>query len=291
MLFICELEVLDGRPRPEHDHAIVEADSRDQAIEKLRQAFPSPDVDALYLFEVPREQWAKIPADLIDKRMTQAVAEKVKIDCGMALSNAARAILTKFPGPVTLQPSKAIWAFVFLVGLISAGVSSLPLLLPPTDGWDLGLCFAIGFFLVLGVLCMVLPVIALVKIRMTLDAAGFEMGAIGFTRRKQWKDVRVFSPVTIGGINRVAYVDSTRHGFWAELDARFLDGSNAWLADTFGFTADELAVLINRWRQRALSQSQSGVGERIGANLSDDADTGLGLRDRNPMPASDAKPT
>jgi hypothetical protein len=76
----------------------------------------------------------------------------------------------------------------------------------------------------------------------------------------------------MGGINRVVYVDSTRHGFWAEVDARYLGGPNAWLADTFGFTADELAVLINRWRQRALSQSQSGVGERIGANLSADAD-------------------
>jgi hypothetical protein len=258
MLFICELEVLEGHPKPKHDHAIVDADSRDQAIEKVRQAFPGPDVDALYLFEVPREQWAKIPTDLIDKRMTKAVAEKVRIDCGMVLSDAARAILAKFPGPVTLQPSKEIWAFVFLMGLISAGLSALPLLLPPTGGWDLGLCTTVGFFLVAGVLCLVVSVIALVKVRMTLDAAGFEMRSIAFTRRKQWKDVRFFSIATIGGVNRVVYVDSKRHGFWAEVDARFLGGPNALLVDTFGFTADELAVLINRWRQRALSQSQSG---------------------------------
>ena len=84
MLFICKLEVLEGHPKPEHDHAIVDADSDDQAIEKVCQAFPGPDVDALYLFEVPREQWPKIPTDLIDKRMTKAVAEKVRIDCGIA---------------------------------------------------------------------------------------------------------------------------------------------------------------------------------------------------------------
>jgi hypothetical protein len=134
----------------------------------------------------------------------------------------------------------------------------LPLLLPPTGGWDLGLCTTVGFFLVAGVLCLVVSVIALVKVRMTLDAAGFEMRSIAFTRRKQWKDVRFFSIATIGGVNRVVYVDSKRHGFWAEVDARFLGGPNALLVDTFGFTADELAVLINRWRQRALSQSQSG---------------------------------
>ena len=273
MLFICELEALEGHPKPKHDHAIVEADSYDQAIEKVRQAFPGPDVDALYLFEVPREQWAKIPTDLIDKRMTKAVAEEVRMDCGMALSNTARAILAKFPGPVTLQPSKAIWVFVFLVGLICAGLSALPLLLPPpTGGWGPGLYITVGFFLLLGVLGIALPPIALVKVRMTLDAAGFEMRSVTFTRRKQWKDARFFSTATVGGMNRVVYVDSTRHGFWAEVDGRFLGGPNALLVDTFGFTAGELAVLINRWRQRALSQSQSGAGE-IGANFSTDADT------------------
>ena len=120
---------------------------------------------------------------------------------------------------------------------------------------------------------MVAPVLALVKVRMTLDAAGFEMRSVRVTRRQKWKDVRFFSTATVGGMNRVVYVDSTRHGFWAEVDARFLGGPNAMLVDTFGFAADELAVLINRWRQRARSQNQSGVGERIGANLSDDADT------------------
>ena len=279
MLFICELEVQEGHPKPKHDHAIVEADSPDQAIEKVHQAFPGPDVDALYLFEVPREQWAKIPTDLIDKRMTKAIAEEVMIDCGVVLSNAARAILAKFPGPVTLQPSKAIWAFVFLGGIF-AGLGASPLLLPPTGSWDLGLYLTVGFCLPLGVLCMVVPVLALVKVRMMLDAAGFEMRSVAYTHRKQWKDVRFFSTATIGGINRVVYVDSTRHGFWAEVDGRFLGGPNAALVDTFGFTADELAVLINRWRQRALSRSQSDVGERIGANLSADADTGAPNREK-----------
>jgi len=273
-LFICELEMLDGHPKPKHDHAIVEADSDDQAIEKVRRAFPGPDVDALYLFEVPREEWAKVPTDLIDKRMTKAVAEEVRIDCGMVLSDAACAILAKFPGPVTLQPSQAIMAFMFLVGIICAGLGALPLLLPPTGGWDLGLSFTVGFFLVLGVLFTVVPVIALVKVRMTLDAAGFEIRSVTFTRLKRWKDVRFFSTAKIGGMKKVVYVDSTRHGFWADVDARFSGGPNALLVDTFGFTADELAVLINRWRQRALSQSQGGAGERIGANLSGGADTG-----------------
>lgn len=63
-------------------------------------------------------------------------------------------------------------------------------------------------------------------------------------------------------------MDSTRHGFWDEVHALFLGGPNALIVDTFGFAADELAVLIIRWRQRAPSQSQSGAGEGIGANFS-----------------------
>src|SRR5712691_2443356 len=145
MLFICVLDVLEGRPKPERDHAIIEATSRDQAFEKALQAWP--DIGSVFLYEVPRKQWAKVPTDLIGKRITKSVGEKLRTDCGIAeddwwgcvprslaqrdakwqrlmiaagvdpglldlggggmpqtehLSYAARAILAKFPGPVTL---------------------------------------------------------------------------------------------------------------------------------------------------------------------------------------------
>jgi hypothetical protein len=255
MLFFCELEVLEGHPKPKHDHAIIEADSREQAFEKVRRAFQaSPEIDAVYLYEVSREQSAKISTDLIDTRITKSVAEKLGIDCGLVLSDAARAILAKFPGPVALQPSKQKWAGMFLLGLIFAALGSLPLLLlDPTGGWDLGLYLWI-IFIVLGVLLMVLTPIVLVKVRMTLDAAGFEMRSVGFTVCRRWKDVRFFSTARVAAIGYVVYIDSTRHGFFAEADSRMLGGPNAQLVDSFGFTPeDELAVLINAWRRRALS--------------------------------------
>lgn len=251
MLFFCEVEELEGHPKPEHDHAIIEADSREQAAEKARRAFPGPEIAAIYLYEVPRERWAKIPTDLIDKRITKFVAEKLGIDgVGLVLSDAARAILAKFPGPVTLQPSKKIWGGVFLpLGLIFVAVGALPpLLLEPGAGWGLELYLAIGFFIVLGVFVMVAPVITLVKARMTLDAAGFEMRYALRMERRLWKDVRFFHPVKVCVIPMVGYLDSTRHDIWAERG----------LADvfSFGFTPDELAVLINAWRRRALSQNE-----------------------------------
>ena len=169
MLFFCELEVLEGHPKPKHDHAIIEAGSDEQAFEKVHRAFQAcPEIDAVYLYEVPREQWAKIPTDLIDKRMTKFVAEKLGIDL---LSYAARAILAKFPGPVTLQPSKQKWAGMLLVGFILAALGALPLLLlDPTGGWDLGSYFCFGFSIVLGVLNMVLPVIVLAWISTEADS-------------------------------------------------------------------------------------------------------------------------
>jgi hypothetical protein len=226
---------LEGRPKPECDHAIIEANSRDQAFEKALQAWT--DIDAVFSYEVPRKQWAKIPTDLIGKRITESVAEKVRTDCGIAeddwwgcvprslaqqddrwqrlttaagvgpglldlkgggmtqtdhLSYAARAILAKFPGPVTLQPSKQKWAGVFLLGLVlAAGLGALSLS-DPIGGADLVLYFAVGFLLICSVICMVAPAMALVKTRMTLDAAGFEMRSLRVAQRRHWRDVRGF---------------------------------------------------------------------------------------------------
>jgi hypothetical protein len=255
MLFICEFEVLEGHP-PKHDHAIIEANSRGHAFEKILHAVRAdPDIDAVFLYEVPREKEANIPGDLIDKRMTKFVAENVMTDCGIALSYAARAILAKFPGPVTFQPSKLKWAGVFLMGLIGAGLGIFPMLLDPPGGWDLGMYFCVGFFLICGGFCMVGAVIMLIKGRITLDAAGFEVRS-WVRRRRDWKDVRGFGTGSVGIINTVVYADSTRSGFWAEVNRRFLGGPNAYLGDTFGFAAHELAMLMHAWRRCALSQKQ-----------------------------------
>jgi hypothetical protein len=298
MLFICELRVSEGRPKPERDHAIIEANSRDRAFEKALEAWP--DIDAVFSYEVPRKQLAKIPTDLIGKRISKSVAEELMTDCGIAegdwwaciprslvqqdhrwqrlvseagvdpdlldlkgggiaevdhLSYAARAILAKFPGPVTLRPSKQKYAGIFLLGLVlAAGLGALSLL-DPVGGADLSLYFAVGFLLFCSAVCMVFPVIALVTIRMTLDAAGLEMRSVRVAQRRHWKDVKGFTTATVG-IRIVVYEDSTRRGFWGEADRLFLGGPNATLPDTFGFKADELAGLMNAWRERALSQNQ-----------------------------------
>jgi hypothetical protein len=285
MLFICVLDELGGRPKPERDHAIIEANSRDQAFEKALQAWP--DIDAVFSYEVPRKHSAKIPADLIGKRITKSVAERLRADCGIAeddwwgcaplflaqqddrrqrlmtaagvdpglLAYAAGAILAKFPGPVTLQLSMQEWAGAFFLlglflGLVTAALLSLS---DPIGGADLGMYFAAGFLLIFSVLCMLVSE-GLLTTRMTLDAAGFKMRSFGVvTYHRQWKDVRNFTPVTPNNI--VVYEDSTRHGFWAEVDRRYLGGFNARLIDTFGLTVDELAGLMNAWRERALSQN------------------------------------
>jgi len=214
MLFICEFELLEGHLKPEHDHAIIEANSREQALEKVFQAFQADrDTEgAAYLYEVPREEWANIPINLIDKPIPKSVAEKLRADCGIASSCAAQEILAKFPGPVTLQPSKLKWAGGFFAGLICAGAGALPLLLgDPPGGWDLELDFCVGFLLVCGVIVMVASVV-LVKGRMTLTPAGFEMRS-WVTRRRCWKDVSGFSTASVGFTDTVVYEDRTRRGF------------------------------------------------------------------------------
>ena len=249
MLFFSEIEMLEGHQRPEYDHAIIEADSHEEASEKARRAFQaSPGVDAIYVYEVPPGHRAKIPADLIDKRMTESVAEQFGIDSGLLLSDAAQSILAKFPGPVTLQPSKLVW-LLFPGGLVIAAIGALPvLLLDPKGGWDIALYLMVGSFIAFGVLVMAAPVIVTLKVRMTLDAAGFERRSGIVSERRHWKDVRFFHPVNLWVTPVVVYLDSTRHGIWAERT----------LADlfSFGFAPAELAVLINTWRRRALSRNQ-----------------------------------
>jgi len=143
-------------------------------------------------------------------------------------------ILAKFPGPVTLQLSMQEWAGAFFLlglflGLVMAALLSLS---DPIGGADLGMYFAAGFLLIFSVLCMLVSE-GLLTTRMTLDAAGFKMRSFGVvTYHRQWKDVRNFTPVTPNNI--VVYEDSTRHGFWAEVDRRYLGGFNARLIDTLG---------------------------------------------------------
>jgi hypothetical protein len=144
---------------------------------------------------------------------------------------------------------------VFLLGLfLGLVMAALLSLSDPIGGADLGMYFAAGFLLIFSVLCMLVSE-GLLTTRMTLDAAGFKMRSLGVvTYHRQWKDVRNFTPVTPNNI--VVYEDSTRHGFWAEVDRRYLGGFNTRLIDTFGLTVDELAGLMNAWRERALSQNQ-----------------------------------
>jgi hypothetical protein len=169
------------------------------------------------------------------------------------------AILARFPGPVTLRPSRLKWFAVLAVALGLVAFAVFVLGHTPTNlfaqiwGWS-ALVFAGGGALV--VIAVLLP-----------GSAGLTLSANGFAVTKFFRTVHMPWPVTDGFTvaeirfgpfgqpqRLVAYEHANKAGAVADLNRRIM-GRNAGLPDTYGLSHDDLAWLMTQWRERALARS------------------------------------
>jgi len=159
-------------------------------------------------------------------------------------------IAARFPGPVTLYPSRTKWLVVFLgcalfalggIWMISSGEQK---------GWFVLIVF--GLFTATAA-AMLLPHAG----SLTLHADGFETKSLFRRYRALWQEVSEFKAVRIPpSMQRmVLYDDFNLKGAVAKLNAA-LTGHAAGLPDTYGFSADELAALMTDWRKRALDRER-----------------------------------
>jgi hypothetical protein len=161
--------------------------------------------------------------------------------------------LQEFPGPLTLYPSTRKWVLL-LLGCIPFDAAGL-WMVAQADPWGwYGLIVCASGTIVAVV--MLLPGSASLK----LDQDGIQITNFFRVRRTRWEDVSRFMPFSpLSLINTIVIYDdvSAAPGIFRTLNAA-IARRNAWLPDTYGLSADNLAAVMAQWRERALA-SQPGA--------------------------------
>ena len=154
------------------------------------------------------------------------------------------------PDSLTLKPDRLRWLIVFL---ISVGFVAIAVWLGPNE--DPMLFYgAGGFFLVCALIAA--PLMFGVGSSLTLDLDGFSCRTLFRAFRREWRECSEFYPISTGFRKFVGFStaqDEAAHPGMAAAN-RALIGATGMLPDTFGYSADELSDLMNRFRARALSQ-------------------------------------
>ncbi len=157
----------------------------------------------------------------------------------------AETILARFPGPVTLYPSRKKWLWLLLIsGLFTLGGIFMVRQHAPW-GW---------FVLIFFGLCTILSVVVLLPgaAGLKLDADGFQMTTFFRTHRWRWQSVKGFEPVEVTPRQTlVCFDDPAQAGGMLAQMSQSIAGHNSALPDTYGFSADDLARLMMQWSNRA----------------------------------------
>ena len=159
----------------------------------------------------------------------------------------AHDILARFPGPVTLVPSRRRWLLIFLGAAAFTAIGIWMVASGNAVGWFVllffGLCAAVG-------LAAMLPGAG----GLTLNRDGFEI--VNLFRRSsfRWADVDDFGSARIppSGHNMVVFNHAKAKGRAVATLNVGLVGRNAGLPDSYGMSAQALAYVMARWREKAL---------------------------------------
>ncbi len=160
------------------------------------------------------------------------------------MSDAVEQTMSRFPGPVVLQPSPW-WGWILFVIAATAMAGALGYAAVQGGGaWLVLIPVALPF----GFSLVLLPG----GNTLTLDAAGFEMRYLRFRRRRtSWPDAGDFTTVAFRGNRLVAYNDASRAGgALAKLNLAAM-GRTTSLPASYGLSAADLADLLARWHVRA----------------------------------------
>ena len=177
-------------------------------------------------------------------------------------ADTAQAILARFPGPVTLAPSKfkMFAAFAMCAGLL---VFCIAVLVPkvPDAGWYdaimtvLATVVLAGLVVRLGVLLLKPGALGL-----TLDVDGFEVRRILRRDRSHWWDVDGFRADENDGIPFLRYDVRSPGGVPRRRGAKKATGT---LAGAYPLPMEDIAWLMGEWRTRALAQERQSVVPHI----------------------------
>ena len=162
-------------------------------------------------------------------------------------------LFARFPGPVTLTPSRLKLA----IGLaLCTGLTafSVYLLQQAIAAWTSEVIWAGGSVLIIGGLTIRTSILLIVPgmVGLTLTADGFEIGSFFRRVRTRWRDASDFRvEKDEDGFRRVAYEvpDGSRRG----------ERSPARCSENYAPPWDDFAWLMTAWRERALAQSTTFI--------------------------------
>ena len=148
-----------------------------------------------------------------------------------------------------LKASRFKWAVLLLAGAVFALAGVLVFFAAP--GGRAGGIIVFGFF----GLCAVVAAIQLVfRSTLTLTADGFTFTALRRRVTRPWSDIDSFVPVqtsAFGGVVGIQLAASAQQRSGVRKAARNVWGYDGGaLPDTYGMTVNELAALMNEWRDR-----------------------------------------
>ena len=155
-------------------------------------------------------------------------------------------ILSRFPGPVKLDrsPRKWIWVLLACSVFVAIGVGLMPK--DEVETW-----FVIAFF-GLGVLvaaAMLLPGAG----GLVLSQHSFEMTSLFRRHSCRWQATSGFRVMQIPRAGGMVVFDDTdaKTSKMGRVNASLVGRSSA-LPETYGLSAEDLARLMEQWRERAL---------------------------------------
>jgi hypothetical protein len=168
----------------------------------------------------------------------------------------AKETLARFPGPVTLYPSRlqTLAGVVIFVGLTIFSAWRLPGILAE---WTSEVIWAVGALVVCATLAVRGAILLMPGAHsFTLDAQGFETCRVFRRIHRLWRNV--------GGF-RVHQPDDERIPNSIVYDAQ--DGETetlAALAGNYRFSDEDFARLLNAWRERAITLPRPASVPRVG---------------------------
>ena len=143
-----------------------------------------------------------------------------------------------------LRPSKRKW---ILVAVGSAVFVTVGVAMFIIDGDWIGLLCAAFFGS-----CAAVSVLQLWKARLVLTSEGFTMDGGFKSRTYRWTDIEEFFPAQISTTTQVGWRFLPHYEESSTLRKlnESVAGVEASIGDTFGLGADDLADLMNEWRER-----------------------------------------
>lgn len=166
------------------------------------------------------------------------------------MSSAHAAILSRFPGPVVLVPSRRKWLLVLGGGLAFVAIGLWVMHDVPLWGW-----FGTGSFAVAALVAALMLLPGAGGLR--LDSDGFEMTSLFRRHRSRWMEVSEFEVVRLPpSLQKMVVFDDvrTKDSALSKVN-RSLAGRTGGLPDSYSLSHEDLAAIMNEWRARATGRT------------------------------------